>query len=235
MRIVTRNGLRQRTDAVASVPLRKVEQKILQRIIHRHTIGIHIAADIPVPQGDTFGLCIQGDAVQRTLVHRLKAEAEGMPLAELRLSGLHVKAKFITSFHKLGNEDRQLLLTAQSAFASEILTLAVHIPHHLTHQFQRFACKMTETCPADHRFLRNARPETVQRQLRKKGIPAIGGLFIGRIGLIQINVSLPQGRLEQHGERICRFITPQGTFQRTLAGDSRFGVQGHFIGHPHRL
>ena len=97
----------------------------------------------------------------------------------------------------------------------KILTPAVHIPHHLTHQFQRFAYKMTETRPADHRFLRNARPETVQRQLRKKGIPAIGGLFIGRIGLIQINVSLPQGRLEQHGERICRFITPQGTFQRS--------------------
>ena len=30
-----------------------------------------------------------------------------------------------------------LLLTAQSAFASEILTPAVHIPHHLTHQFRR--------------------------------------------------------------------------------------------------
>ena len=36
-----------------------------------------------------------------------------MEKSELRLAGLHVKAKFITSFHKLGNEDRQLLLTAQ--------------------------------------------------------------------------------------------------------------------------
>ena len=55
-------------DTVFPVPVRKVVQIIFQRIEYRDAVGVDVPADVSVPQGNAFRLCIQCNAVQRALV-----------------------------------------------------------------------------------------------------------------------------------------------------------------------
>ena len=112
IRILTRDGGCQCTNTVFTVPCGKPVEKIFQRVEYRHAIGVNITANIPVPQGDAFHLCIQSNAVQRTFVERIEAETERKPFTIFYLTNLGIMAEFISAFHEFFSLQGELLLFA---------------------------------------------------------------------------------------------------------------------------
>ena len=98
IRILTRDGGCQCTDTVFTVPCGKPVEKIFQRVEYRHAIGVNITTNIPVPQRNTFHLCIQSNAVQRTFVERIEAETERKPFTIFYLTNWVLWRNFISAF-----------------------------------------------------------------------------------------------------------------------------------------
>ena len=110
IRILTRDGGCQCTNTVFTVPCGKPVEKIFQRVEYRDAVGVNITANIPVPQGDAFHLCIQSNAVQRTFVERIEAETERKPFTIFYLTNLGIMAEFIAAFHEFFCLQGELLL-----------------------------------------------------------------------------------------------------------------------------
>ena len=112
IRILTRDGGCQCTNTVFTVPCGKPVEKIFQRVEYRDAVGVNITANIPVPQGDAFHLCIQSNAVQRTFVERIEAETKRKPFTIFYLTNLGIMAEFIAAFHEFFSLQGELLLFA---------------------------------------------------------------------------------------------------------------------------
>ena len=110
--ILTRDGGCQCTNTVFAVPRRKPVEKIFQWVEYRHAVGVNITTNISVPQRDTFHLCIQSNAVQRTFVERIEAETERKPFTIFYLTNLGIMTEFIAAFHEFFCLQGELLLFA---------------------------------------------------------------------------------------------------------------------------
>lgn len=106
-------------DTVFPVPVRKVVQIIFQRIEYRDAVGIDVPADVSVPQGNAFRLCIQCNAVQRALVDGGEAETERVAFTVFHFAHLGIVAEVVAAFHELVRLYGKSLLFAEAALGIE--------------------------------------------------------------------------------------------------------------------
>ena len=118
-------------DTVFPVPVRKVVQIIFQRIEYRDAVGVDISADVPIPQGNAFALCVEGNAVQRALVDGGEAETERVAFTVFHLTHLGVVAEVVAAFHELVRLYGKSLLFAEAALGIEAFVLLVNASYNL--------------------------------------------------------------------------------------------------------
>lgn len=231
VRVAAGDGLRQRVDAILPVPACQVVEVVFERVEHGHAVGVDVAADVPVPQRDAFGLGVQGDAVQRALVDGGEAEAEGVALAVFHFAYLGVVAEVVAPFHELvGLQGKQLLL-AEAAAGAEAFARLVDVSHHLPDDALLPAEVVVEG-GALHGFLfGDARAEAVFGKACHKLVEVVGEGEGGAVPLFgEFGEGLAEGGFEQHNQGVFRFVSRDGARQGRLLVLHGFAV-GRLVGH----
>ena len=228
--IVTRNPTCQLRNTILLVPIRKMEDKLFQRVVDRDTVGMQVTVHIPVPHCDSFTLRIQQNTVLCSLVQRTETEIKRTALPVFHFTHLSIVAKLITPVHKFFGLHIEILLFCQTAFLSEPLALLIHIPYHLTNQHRLPGIIIPMYGPPDHLFFGNTGKKAVLRQPYNHRLQIIipPPSFLHRLK------SFPQGSLIHQCQRIFCRISRNSAVQWGFFRHRSLPIS-HLLRHPKRL
>lgn len=193
--VVARDPGRQRPYPVFPVPFGQTGQIIFYRCIIGNTIGIDIAANIPVPQLQALFLRIQGDAVHHPLGHRSIIEAKRISLPVFRPAGHRVEPEIIAPVHKLFCFQRLQLFRFAQYLVAEAILFQVGMADRLAYLYLRYDIAEVQERPFHTLFFADLGTEAKltesdQYQLKVEVSAQIAILLDG----------LPQGQFVLYGE-----------------------------------
>ena len=143
-------------DTVFSIPMWQVKQKLLQRIIDRHTVGVQVTVYVPVPYSDSFGLRIQHNAVLCPFVDGMEIEPERETLPVFHLPDLRIVTELITTVHKFIHLQAKALLFGQTVAFRHSLTFLIYVSYHFTYQHWILSFVITDDGASGCLLFRNA-------------------------------------------------------------------------------